>query len=83
MYENGIYDEYYDVFNTHAFITKKSYHPETEKSGAVSEENAVTLEEAGVPYPKAFPKITDDLVERNILAKTVNGKYYLKKADVR
>lgn len=77
------------MMNTMTFLTptlllrRKAITRKLKKSGAVSEENAVTLEEAGVPYPKAFPKITDDLVERNILAKTVNGKYYLKKADVR
>ena len=77
------------MMNTMTFLTptlllrRKAIIKKLKKSGALSEENAVNLEEAGVPYPKAFPKITDDLTERNILAKTVNGKYYLKKADAR
>ncbi|MDE6593159.1 MAG: hypothetical protein K2K57_08880 [Oscillospiraceae bacterium] len=77
------------MMNTMTFLTpalllrRKTIIEKLKKSGAVSEENAVTLEEAGVPYSKAFPKITDYLAERNILAKTVNGKYYLKKADAR
>ena len=77
------------MMNSMTFLTpalllrRKAITQKLKKSGAVDEENAVTLGEAGVPYPKAFPKITDDLTKLNILAKTENGKYYLRKADAR
>ncbi|MCH5206836.1 MAG: hypothetical protein J1F09_07755 [Oscillospiraceae bacterium] len=45
--------------------------------GAVSEESAKTLEEAGVINPNAFPKITEDLVNKKKLVKTESQKYYL------
>lgn len=45
--------------------------------GAVSEESAKTLEEAGVFNPNAFPKVLEDLVNRNVLIKTASQKYYL------
>lgn len=47
------------------------------KSGAISEESAKTLQEAGVFNPNAFPRITERMVEQKILAKTKTGKYYL------
>ena len=48
-----------------------------EDCGAVSEESAKTLEEAGVFYSNAFPKITEDLVNKKKLIKTRSEKYYL------
>lgn len=45
--------------------------------GAISEESAKTLEEAGVFNPKAFPKATEDLVNKKKLAKAQAQKYYL------
>ena len=45
--------------------------------GAVSEETAKTLEEAGVLNPNAFPKVTENLIKQNILIKTKSQKYYL------
>lgn len=47
------------------------------KCGAISEESAKTLEEAGVFNPNAFPKVTENLVKQNILVRTNSGKYYL------
>lgn len=46
--------------------------------GAISEETAVTLEEAGVFNPNAFSKVTEDLVNKNKLVKTKDQKYFLK-----
>ena len=45
--------------------------------GAVSEDSAKTLEEAGIFNSDAFPGVLEDLVNRNILTKTVSQKYYL------
>ena len=45
--------------------------------GAVSEESAKTLEEAGVFNPNAFPRVLEDMVNKNILIKTGSQKYYL------
>ncbi len=45
--------------------------------GAISEDSAKTLEEAGVFNPNAFAKITDDLVHKRKIAKTAFHKYYL------
>ena len=45
--------------------------------GATSVETAKTLTEAGVINPNGFKRITDMLVETNVIHKTVDGKYYL------
>ena len=45
--------------------------------GAVSEESAKTLEEAGVFNPDAFPRVLEDLVNKNILIRTRAQKYYI------
>ncbi|MCH5200887.1 MAG: hypothetical protein J1F60_07990 [Oscillospiraceae bacterium] len=45
--------------------------------GAVSEDSAKTLREAGVFNPDAFPRVLEDLVNRKILIKTESQKYYL------
>lgn len=49
------------------------------KSGSISETTAKTLEEAGVFNPRAFPKLTQNMVDEGILGITNNKKYYLKK----
>ena len=45
--------------------------------GAVSEESAKTLEEAGVFNPDAFPRVLEDMVDKNMLIRTGSQKYYL------
>lgn len=45
--------------------------------GATSAESAKTLAEADVINPNGFKRITDKLVETNVIHKTVDGKYYL------
>ena len=45
--------------------------------GATSAETAKTLAEAGVINPNELKRITDRLVETNVIHKTVDGKYYL------
>ena len=45
--------------------------------GATSVETAKTLTAAGVINPNGFKRITDMLVETNVIHKTVDGKYYL------
>ena len=45
--------------------------------GAISEGSAKTLEEAGVFNPNAFPKVTEDLVNKKKLVRTESQKYYL------
>ncbi len=45
--------------------------------GATSAETACTLRDAGVINPDAFKRITEQLVERNIIHRTEDGKYYI------
>ena len=45
--------------------------------GAVSEESAKTLKEAGVFNPDAFPRVLEDLIEKKKLVRTEAQKYYL------
>ena len=45
--------------------------------GATSAETAKTLVEVGVINPNGFKRITDRLVETNVIHKTVDEKYYL------
>ena len=45
--------------------------------GATSAETAKTFAEAGIFNPHGFKRITDKLVERNIIHKTADGKYYI------
>lgn len=45
--------------------------------GAVSEESAKTLEEAGVFNANAFPRVLEDLVRKKKLVRTKSQKYYL------
>ena len=58
-------------------LRKKIIVKKLRECGAVSEESAKTLEEAGVLNPNAFPKVTENLVKQNILVKTQSDKYYL------
>lgn len=44
--------------------------------GAVSEETARTLAEAGVINPDAFRRITDRLVKTGSIHRTSDGRYY-------
>ena len=45
--------------------------------GAVSEETAKSLAEAGVINPDGFKRITDRLVATGVIHKTSNEKYYV------
>lgn len=45
--------------------------------GAVSEDSAKTLREAGVFNPDAFPRVLEDLVDKKKLVRTKSQKYYL------
>jgi hypothetical protein len=51
------------------------------KSGALSPETAKTLEEAGVINPKSFAEFTESLVQKGIIQKTKEGKYWLQTAS--
>ena len=44
---------------------------------AVSKENAKTLEDVGVFNPNAFPKVTEDLVDKGKLIRTESQKFYV------
>lgn len=57
-----------------SLIIKKLY-----LCGAISEETAKTLEEAGVGNPDRFVRINDKLQKQKILVKTKDNKYYLNK----
>ena len=58
-------------------LRKKIIIKKLRRCGALSKESAKTLEEAGVFNPNAFPKVTEYMVEQNILVRTKSGKYYL------
>lgn len=45
--------------------------------GAVSEETAKTLREAGVLNPDGFSVITKRLLSRGVIARTQDGRYWL------
>ena len=45
--------------------------------GAVSEDSAKTLKEAGVFNPDAFPRVLEDLVNKKKVVRTNSQKYYL------
>lgn len=45
--------------------------------GAVSEDSAKTLKEAGVFNPDAFPRVLEDLVDKKKVVRTNSQKYYL------
>ncbi len=45
--------------------------------GAVSEQTAKTLAEAGVINPGRFKRITQTLVRRGIIRRTSSGRYYV------
>ena len=49
------------------------------KNNAISEENAKTFAEAGIINPNGFKKVTEKMIEQQILIKTKEGKYYLNK----
>lgn len=66
------------MFGTPAILMrKKQILKKLQQSGAVSEETAKTLEEAGVFHPNAFARLNDKLVENKILVRTKNNKYYI------
>lgn len=66
------------MFGSPAFsLRQKLILEKLRECGAVSEESAKTLEEAGIFNPDAFPKITEDLVFKKKLARTGDQKYYL------
>ncbi len=58
-------------------IRRKVIIKKLKACGATSIETAKTLAEAGVVYPNGFKRITDKLVETNVIHKTVDGKYYI------
>lgn len=46
-------------------------------AGAVSPDKAVTLSEAGIFYPDAFPRVTRRLEEQGVIVPAPNGRYWL------
>lgn len=60
-------------------IRKKMIIKKLREHGAISENTAVTLKEAGVINPHAFSKLTEKLERDNILIKTKDQTYYLNK----
>lgn len=60
-------------------LRKKIIVEKLSKTGSISEATAKTLEEADVFNPRAFPKLTQNMVDEGILGITNNKKYYLKK----
>lgn len=60
-----------------ALLRRKRILRKLKQSGAISEQTAKTLGEAGILHPNAFKRITDRLVEEQILVKTKDNQYYL------
>lgn len=60
-------------------LRRKMIIKKLQQSGAISEETAKTLEEAGVFNPNAFSKVNEKLVKDKVLVKTKDNKYYLNK----
>ncbi len=60
-------------------IRKKIIIKKLTKNNAISEENAKTFAEAGIVNPNGFKKVTEKMIEQQILIKTKEGKYYLNK----
>ncbi|MCR5041968.1 MAG: hypothetical protein K6C36_07735 [Clostridia bacterium] len=58
-------------------IRKNTIVGKLKACGAVSEETAKTLAEAGVINPDGFRKITERLVETGSIRRTSDGKYYV------
>lgn len=49
------------------------------KANAISIDSAKSLDEIGLVNPYAFSRLTKSLVEKQIINKTQDGKYYLGK----
>lgn len=62
-------------------LRKKIIIEKLTKAGAISEATAKTLEEANVFNPRAFQRLTQNMVKEGILGITNNKKYYLKKTE--
>ena len=62
-----------------SLIRKKIIIKKLTKNNAISEENAKTFAEAGIINPNGFKKVTEKMIEQQILIKTKEGKYYLNK----
>ena len=50
-------------------------------SGATAPETAKTLKEAGVINPDSFGELTESLVQKGIIRKTKEGKYWLQTTE--
>lgn len=61
-----------------ALIRKKHIIKQLKKHGAVSESTAITFNEADIINPDKFKAVTKTMLNRNILAKTADGHFYLK-----
>ncbi len=60
-------------------IRKKKILTLLEKSNAFSESTAKKLDEIGLINPYGFKRITNRLVEKGIIKKTSDNRYYIEK----
>lgn len=60
-------------------IRKKIIIKKLTKNNVISEENAKTFAEAGIINSNGFKKVTEKMIEQQLLIKTKEGKYYLNK----
>lgn len=58
-------------------MRRKKIVEQLKKCGAVSEETAVTLADAGIFNPNAFHGIADRLVAEKLIRATSDGRYYI------
>lgn len=58
-------------------IRKNAIIKKLRNCGAVSAETAKTLAEAGIINPNILPGITERMIEKGILKKTTDGRYYI------
>lgn len=75
--EIGEFYDYMHCINT--MKREKEIISALTSKNAISEQTALSFEEAGIEKPTRYPFFNDELIKRGILAKTKNGKYYLKK----
>ena len=60
-------------------IRKRVIIKKLEKCNAFSEETAKTFSEAGIINPNGFSKITERIIQKKVLVRTKDNKYYLNK----
>lgn len=59
-----------------AIIRRKTIIRKLKEHGAVCENTAVRMEDAGIAFPHNFRFVTARMLSRGIMQKTADGRYY-------